>query len=79
MQEMIRRYDENFNTKANKGDIFELREKKLDKELLDPPINELKRELESQGEEVDKIEKLLNFVQENMQQQIYEGVKKANG
>jgi len=34
MKEMIRKYDENFNIKANKVDFFELREQKLDKELL---------------------------------------------
>lgn len=78
MREMIRKYDENFNIKANKVDILDLREKKLDKELLDPPIKALGNRIFDANEEIKRVKQLIELLQENMSTQIYEGVKKAN-
>ena len=49
MIEMIRRYDENFSRKANKGDVIELRELKLDKDLIEP----IKQDIISNKESTD--------------------------
>lgn len=61
---MILRYDENFNIKANKTEFFELREQKLDKELLEPVRIEMKELNENQVLEMDKLKANLELMQE---------------
>jgi len=78
MIEMIRRYDENFSRKANKGDVIELRELKLDKDLIEPIKQDIISNKESTDSEIQKLRRVLDAIGESMEQTIYDTVKKAN-
>ena len=78
MIEMIRRYDENFSRKANKGDVIELRELKLDKDLIEPLKQDIISNKESTDSEIQKLRRVLDAIGESMEQTIYDTVKKAN-
>lgn len=78
MVSMIARYDENFTRKANKGDVIELRELKLNKQEIEPIKLDIIVNKEQTDEEIKKLRRVLDAIGESMEQSIYDSVKKAN-
>jgi len=77
-KEMLRNFDEVIALKANKGDFFELRETKLEKAGLDEAEQALSSRIDGSDVEIGNLKEFIHNLQETMQTQIYEGVKKAN-
>ena len=75
---MLRKFDEVMALKANKGDFFELRETKLEKAGLDEAVDTLSNRIDGSNVEIGNLKEFIHNLQETMQTQIYEGVKKAN-
>ena len=64
--------------KANKGDFFELRESKLEKNALLETEQDLKNRIKKSNEQITNLKTFIQNLQESMAEQIYDGVKKAN-
>jgi hypothetical protein len=77
-KEMMRKFDENIALKANKGDFFELRETKLEKAGLEEATDALSGRIDDSNVEIGNLKEFIQNLQETMQTQIYDGVKKAN-
>lgn len=77
-KEMLRKFDEVIALKANKGDFFELRETKLEKAGLEEAKQALSSRIDGSDVEIGNLKEFIHNLQETMQTQIYEGVKKAN-
>ena len=65
-------------TKVTKGEFYELREGKVDKETHEDSKEEMKEMISDTHNELKKFQKLMETLQENMTTTIYDAVKKAN-
>ena len=77
-KEVLRKFDEIIALKANKVDFYDLREHKLGFEALDKAKNDLAVRIDAAQLDIKTLKSFFEQMQETMQTQIYEGVKKAN-
>ena len=77
-KEMLRKFDEVIALKANKGDFFELRETKLEKDDLEVAKESLTLRIDESESDIENLKEVMQNLQETMHTQIYDGVKKAN-
>ena len=82
MKEMIAEFDKVLAIKTNKVEYFELRmemEKKMSFKEGQDFSDAQQAKIDLFKEEIEKVLKLVTFMQENMTTAVYDAVKKANG
>lgn len=82
MREMIAEFDKVLAIKTNKVEYFELRmemEKKMSFKEGQEFSDAQQAKIDLFKEEIEKVLKLVTFMQENMTTAVYDAVKKANG
>ena len=79
--QIIRRTDENMNTKASRIELYELEQKvqtKVSKEELKDDDNAMEAKIDGFKREIADMKKVLETLQSDFSVGVYEAVKKAN-